>query len=79
VVAIDEREVDAVTGTLYLASSSVLGGPAGAYEGALTDASGTSVVVRTPDGVHLTTPGADLLSRAVIVAMDQRWSLQIPP
>jgi len=77
--AIDEREVDAVTGTLYLTSSSVLGGPAGAYEGALTDASGTSVVVRTPDGVHLTTPGADLLSRAVIAAMDQRWSLQIPP
>jgi peptidoglycan DL-endopeptidase LytF len=76
--AIDEREVDALPGTLFLASSSVLGGPAGAYENALPDASGASVVVRTPDGVHLTTPGAERLSSAVIAAMDRRWSLGIP-
>jgi hypothetical protein len=36
-------------------------------------------VIRTPDGVHLTSPGAELLSQAVIHAIDTRWNLSLKP
>jgi uncharacterized protein len=79
--AIFERQTDSFAGTLYVSSTSVLGNASGDYEAGITDASGQSVELRTPDGVHLTPAGAGLLAGVVIDAFDSRWhlSLERPP
>jgi hypothetical protein len=61
-------------GTLYLPSTAVLC-PNGVFTPSITTASGESEVIRTPDGVHLTTPGAELVAQAVISGIDTRWHL----
>lgn len=71
------HETDAFPGTVYVASAPVLGGASGQYETAGTDGSGQPVVLRTPDGVHLTPAGAGLLAAAVIDAVDSRWHLSL--
>ncbi len=43
----------------------------------VTTSSGETEVIRTPDGVHLTTPGAELLAQAVIAGIDARWHLTL--
>ena len=62
-------------GTLYLSSTPVLC-PGGQFTFSITS-SGESEVIRTPDGVHLTTPGAELLAQAVISGIDARWHLTL--
>jgi hypothetical protein len=70
-----QRETARFPGTLYVSSSAVLGGASGLYEASGVGPSGGQVGLRAPDGVHLTPDGAELLSRAVIEAMDRRWRL----
>lgn len=65
-------------GTLYLSSGSVLA-PGGQFTFQLTTSNGTTEVIRTPDGVHLTSPGAQVLAQAVIQAIDTRWHLSLKP
>jgi uncharacterized protein len=77
--AIFEHQTDAFGGTLYVSSTPVLGSADGGYEASETDASGQSVELRTPDGVHLTPDGAGLLAGAVIDAIDSRWHLSLAP
>jgi hypothetical protein len=74
-----QHETDAFPGTLYMASTAVLGGASGQYQTSGTDASGHQVVLRTPDGVHLTPAGAAVLAAAVIDAVDSRWHLSLAP
>lgn len=75
--AIFERETASSPGTLYVASTAVLGSPSGDYETTGPGADGQPVVLRTPDGVHLTPAGAGVLARAVIEAIDERWHLSL--
>jgi hypothetical protein len=75
--AIFQHETDAFAGTLYVASAPVLGDASGQYETSGTDGSGQQVVLRTPDGVHLTPDGAGELATAVIDAIDSRWHLTL--
>jgi hypothetical protein len=65
-------------GTMYLPSSTVLA-PNGVFTFSLPNSAGESVVVRTPDGVHLTSPGAALLATYVINAINARWKLSLKP
>lgn len=65
-------------GTMYLPSAPVLA-PDGVFTSSLPNSAGESVVIRTPDGVHLTSPGAELLSRYVINTINARWHLTLKP
>jgi hypothetical protein len=75
------RQTAGYPGALYVSSTPVLGTAAGLYETSGLDASGGPVILRTPDGVHLTPTGAALLAGAVIKAIDTRWHLAfgVPP
>ncbi len=79
--AIYRRETASFPGTLYVSCTPVLGISSGGYETVGPDATGQPVVLRTPDGVHLTPAGAALLARTVIEAVDERWHLSLgtPP
>lgn len=65
-------------GTMYVPSATVLA-PNGVFTFSLPNSAGESVVIRTPDGVHLTSPGAELLSRYVINSINARWHLSLKP
>lgn len=77
--SIYQHQTDALVGTLYVASAPVLGDASGHYETSGTDTSGQPVVLRTPDGVHLTPAGAAVLAASVIEAVDRRWHLSLVP
>ena len=74
--AIFSQQAAKFPGALYLSSTSVLC-PNGQFTFSVTTSSAGSEVVRTPDGVHLTTPGSELLAQAVISAIDARWHLTL--
>ena len=74
--AIFREQTAKFPGTLYLPSAPVLC-PDGQFTFSITSSSGESQVIRTPDGVHLTTPGAELLAQAVISGIDARWHLTL--
>jgi hypothetical protein len=73
--SIYEQQAAKFPGTLYLSSDPVLC-PDGQFTFSVTTSSG-SQVIRTPDGVHLTTPGAELVAQAVISGIDARWHLTL--
>jgi hypothetical protein len=58
----------------YLASWRVLGGPQGQYRGELAGPDEEKVILRAPDGVHITRGGGDLLAKAVVARLERlRW------
>jgi hypothetical protein len=65
-------------GVMYVPSATVLA-PRGVFTFSLPNSTGEEVVIRTPDGVHLTSPGAELLSRYVINLINARWHLALQP
>jgi hypothetical protein len=77
--AIYRSQSAAFPGALYVPSTPVLGSPSGGYETTGPGATGQPVVLRTPDGVHLTPAGAGVLAHAVIDAVDERWHLMLGP
>jgi hypothetical protein len=50
----------------YMSSWGALGGRDGQYEGAVPGPNGQQVVLRAPDGTHITRAGGDLLAKAVV-------------
>ncbi len=74
--SIYQQQAAKFPGTLYLSSDPVLC-PDGQFAMSVTTSSGETEVIRTPDGVHLTTPGAELLAQAVIAGIDARWHLTL--
>lgn len=48
----------------------------GHYAAHLTDATGTSVLMRADDGVHLTPAGGDRMGAAVFAALDSHWRIR---
>jgi hypothetical protein len=64
-------------GTLYIASTPVLGTSSGLFQLTGVDLSGQQVALRTPDGVHLTPAGAALLANAVIDTVERRWDISL--
>jgi lysophospholipase L1-like esterase len=65
--AIDQRQAALSTPPVHFISSwTLLGTPQGAYTPFITNGSGQVVNVRTPDGIHLTPAGGEVLSQAVL-------------
>jgi len=76
--SIFQQQTARYPGSFYLSSIPVLA-PGGVFTFDATSATGQTEVIRTPDGVHLTSPGAELLSQAVITAIDSHWHLTLKP
>lgn len=70
------REVAKCPWALYLPSDPVLA-PDGQFTFTGTTPSGQTLTTRTPDGVHLTSAGAQLLAQAAVAAMDHRWGMHL--
>jgi uncharacterized protein len=65
--AIDQRQAALSAPPVHFISSwTLLGTPQGAYAPFITNGSGQVVNVRTPDGIHLTPAGGEVLSQAVL-------------
>jgi hypothetical protein len=62
----------------FLDTRTVLGTPQGGFTPYLTNAAGAEVNIRTPDGIHLTTDGGEVLSQAVINSMRSTLHINLP-
>jgi len=70
--AIFQQEADSVPGCLFVSADAVLGGGVG-FSPAGQPLSSETTLLRTPDGVHLSRAGAEVLARYVISAFGDRW------
>lgn len=66
------------SGVTFLSTRTVLGTSQGGYTAYLTNASGSEVNIRTPDGIHLTPDGGEVLSQAVMNAMRSMLKIGLP-
>ncbi|MGH9098418.1 MAG: hypothetical protein ACRDWB_13465, partial [Acidimicrobiales bacterium] len=57
------------TGVNFLSSKNVLGNGQGNFTAYLANGAGSEVNIRTPDGIHLTPDGGEVLSQAVMNSM----------
>jgi hypothetical protein len=65
-------------GVTYLSSRNVLGDGQGNYTAYLTNGSGSEVNIRTPDGIHLTLDGGEVLSQAVMNSIRGTLKIALP-
>ena len=78
VMSITKAAMTGTNGALFIDNRVTLADSAGHYATALPDASGNSVLVREPDGIHETPAGADRLADKAIAAMKATWKLATP-
>jgi uncharacterized protein len=62
----------------FLDTKTVLGTPQGGFTPYLVNGAGAEVNIRTPDGIHLTTDGGEVLSQAVIDSMRSTLHINLP-
>jgi hypothetical protein len=60
---------------VYVDAYQLFSGPDGRYSDRLTDENGENFRARISDGVHMTTAGADYLSRALFKLLDAHWHI----
>ncbi len=64
-------------GVTYFSSWNLFTNSAGQYAQYLPDSSGQLVMMRDPDGVHLTGAGWDRLANAIVVPMEQAFGVKL--
>ena len=62
-------------GVTFIDTRPALSDSHGRYAAYLPDSSGRPVLIRAPDGVHLTDAGGARVARVLMVALRRRWSL----
>ena len=78
--AIVQSQVKAHPGqATFLDTRTILGTPQGGFTPYLTNSAGAELNIRTPDGIHLTNDGAEVLSQAVINSMRSTLHINLPP
>ena len=75
VMAAVRRSISGTPGAIFVDNYPTLAGPGGQYEDSLPTASGQQVIVREPDGIHLSPAGAGRLAAKAIAAMSATWHL----
>ena len=79
--AIYQQQAAAHPGVSYFSSWELFSTADGQYARTTKDAAGRTIVLRTPDGIHVTFgsggAGADYLARAVVAALQQRFGLAV--
>jgi hypothetical protein len=77
VMAVTRAALAGRDGAAFLDNGAALSDSAGHYTVALPGSDGQQVIVREPDGVHLTPAGADRLADRAISTMEQSWRLAV--
>jgi hypothetical protein len=77
VMAATQNGLAGIPGALFVDNTLTLAGPQGQYEDALTNPGGQEVIVREPDGIHVSPAGGDILAGRVIGALDTAWHAQL--
>jgi hypothetical protein len=62
----------------FISTWKTIGTPKGAYTPFITNAAGQVVSVRTPDGIHLTPAGGEMISQRVIKFMQRDLHIVLP-
>ena len=65
-------------GVTFLNCRTILGNGQGNYTAYLTNGAGAEINIRTPDGIHLTPDGGEVLSQAVMNSMRSTLKISIP-
>jgi uncharacterized protein len=79
VMAVTRAALAGRSGTAFVDNSTALSDAAGHYAVALPGADGQEVILREPDGVHLTPAGADRLATRAITDVPPAWHLVVRP
>jgi hypothetical protein len=74
-----QQEAAAYPGVTYFSSWKLFSDASGAYNAYLPDASGNELLVRDPDGIHLTGAGYDRLATALVPVMNRAWRINLRP
>jgi len=77
VMGVTQQAVSAIPGAIFVNNYPTLAGPSGQYEDSLPDASGQQVLVREPDGIHVSPAGAGRLAAKAIADMTFVWHLSL--
>jgi hypothetical protein len=72
-----EREAAHHPGVTYLSSMSIFATPSGAFTMTKPGPSGSTYILRAPDGVHLANAGEDLLAALVVSTMNRLYGLHL--
>ena len=70
-----EAEARQHQGVTYVDTWRLLSDKKGRFAEYLPDESGDMVLMRQPDGIHLTVAGGDRMARAVLDAIERDWSM----
>ena len=62
-------------GVQFISTWMLFAGEKGGYAEALKDASGDLVIMRAPDGVHLTRAGGDRMAQVVLDVIEKDWGI----
>ncbi len=79
VMAITKAVLAGRDGAAFVDNLTALADGSGHYTVAVPGSGGQEVIVREPDGVHLTTAGADRLADRAIADLGARWHLVVRP
>jgi uncharacterized protein len=79
VMAITRAALAGRNGAAFVDDFAALADPSGHYAFALPGSGGQEVIVREPDGIHLTADGSDRLADRAITAMEGSWHLAVRP
>jgi hypothetical protein len=77
VMAVTRSALGADPSSAFVDNTATLSGGSGQYVDALPNGSGQQVIVRQPDGVHLSPAGATRLATNAIATMTTRWHLNL--
>ena len=74
---LQKQSASSVPGVIYLDAGTVLGGTTSPYSAFVTQG-GQNVNVRTPDGIHITPQGGDLLAHYVMSQLRSHYGIPLP-
>jgi len=77
VMAVTRAALAGRDGATFVDNVATLSDSSGHYTDALTNSSGQAVIVREPDGIHVSPAGADLLADQAIARMETDWHLVV--
>jgi len=79
VMAVTRGALAGRDGVVFVDNFATLAGPGGGYVDAMQNSDGQEVLVREPDGIHLSPAGADRLAGTAIGAMVAAWHVDLVP
>ena len=77
--SIYEAEAKKHPGVFYVPTWALFTNEKGGYSDYLRDAGGDPVLMRAPDGIHLSRAGGDRMAQAVLDVIEKDWGIPQQP